>query len=854
MTATAASMQPLPDTKEDLSWFRGDRQKPGISPLSLLMIQATRFCNIDCRYCYLPDRSSKARARFPDIEALARKILSAGLAGPQLDVVWHAGEPTVLPVYYYKSAIEIVNGILSPHSNVRHQFQVNATLLTDDYCQFFRDYDIQVGVSIDGPQRFHDAARRTRSGAGTFDKVMAGMECLRKNGIPFSTISVLTRESLLAPDEMFAFFVQNGIQRVGFSVEEAEGANRQSAMMERGVASDYKSFLRRFHALNESRGRPLSIREFDVPSWADRLPTQIVSEEANELAIISMDADGRIYTFSPELVDLRTANGGTWSIGHIQDIRFEALYENEAFLALKSEIARGVELCRTSCQYFSVCGGGAPANKLSENGSFASGETGFCRLTRKALADVALELFPDFASSDLGRTLPAPGTVRPEFAPDIAMSSVALKHGRVTVCRRTVTAEGTAERDLYEAGAIVPEGAWEPLDAGMIEALMPRGNAEARPVLSVLKVADDVRDYFETVRGSHPAGTDARLKVAAEVGAHLIALHAKDAATAKVLGAACQTSGRLTTTFNEASSRRIGLHLDSWSGLPMADRRAAPARFCLNFGSSPRYLLVCATSIASMARWYRRHVSVDDANPTDVARAFLANHPEEPIFRIEVRPGEAYIAPTEYLAHDGSSVEGDGGDFTYTILGDFTVRPKSQVPLILSVESASGDVQGSRQGIARAQICRPAVAGDLPHILALCAEMHAESVYRTVPLSGNKLASFVQAAMQDDEQCVFVATKAGRPVGVMIGRINAYFFSNEKAAYETILFVQKSCRGGRYARALMLTYLDWARRNGAVKFWPGISTGIDFDTTTRFYQHFGFEKVGAVLMGDIRLN
>jgi uncharacterized protein len=49
-------------------------------------------------------------------------------------------------------------------------------------------------------------------------------------------------------------------------------------------------------------------------------------------------------------------------------------------------------LCRR-CEYFSVCGGGAPVNELFENGSFASGRTSFCDLTQKIPIDLILGAF-----------------------------------------------------------------------------------------------------------------------------------------------------------------------------------------------------------------------------------------------------------------------------------------------------------------------------------------------------------------------------------------------------------------------------------------------------------------------------
>jgi uncharacterized protein len=55
------------------------------------------------------------------------------------------------------------------------------------------------------------------------------------------------------------------------------------------------------------------------------------------------------------------------------------------------DIEAGVAMCRESCEYFSVCGGGEPVNKLAENGTFVSTETTYCRLTKMRATDLVLD-------------------------------------------------------------------------------------------------------------------------------------------------------------------------------------------------------------------------------------------------------------------------------------------------------------------------------------------------------------------------------------------------------------------------------------------------------------------------------
>ena len=58
---------------------------------------------------------------------------------------------------------------------MRHSFQTNGMLIDAEWCALFRDWNVGVGVSIDGPRELHDANRKTRSGDGTFDKTIAGI-------------------------------------------------------------------------------------------------------------------------------------------------------------------------------------------------------------------------------------------------------------------------------------------------------------------------------------------------------------------------------------------------------------------------------------------------------------------------------------------------------------------------------------------------------------------------------------------------------------------------------------------------------------------------------------------------------
>ncbi len=167
--------------------------------IQLLVVQPTPFCNIDCRYCYLPDRTNKSVVAEATLANLFSQVFASGWVRDGVTIVWHAGEPMVLPIDFYRRAFRLIDGLKPADVAVTHSFQTNGTLIDDAWCEFFAAEQISVGVSIDGPQRLHDINRRTRSGHGTFERTIAGIRRLRRHGVPFHVISVLSPESLAAP-------------------------------------------------------------------------------------------------------------------------------------------------------------------------------------------------------------------------------------------------------------------------------------------------------------------------------------------------------------------------------------------------------------------------------------------------------------------------------------------------------------------------------------------------------------------------------------------------------------------------------------------------------------------------------
>jgi len=362
--------------------------------IQLLVVQPTPFCNIDCRYCYLPDRTSKAVVSEATLANLFRQVFASGWAAEGLSVVWHAGEPMVLPIDFYRRAFALIDGLKPASLPVRQSFQTNGTLIDDAWCEFFTEAHVNVGVSIDGPQWLHDKNRVTRSGRGTFEKTVAGIRRLRRHGLPFHVISVLTKESLAAPQELFDFYVAEEIKDVCFNVEESEGNYRSQSFAEIGIEDAYYRFLSEFWRLLAAHpGRIRFVREIDDAQSNVMRPKEagFFNQLVEPFAVTSMDWQGNIATFSPELLGLKNPLYDDFILGNVNRDQLIEMIESPVFAKMHADIRAGIALCRERCEYFSVCGGGEPVNKLFENGSFVSAETTYCRMTRMRMTDLVLD-------------------------------------------------------------------------------------------------------------------------------------------------------------------------------------------------------------------------------------------------------------------------------------------------------------------------------------------------------------------------------------------------------------------------------------------------------------------------------
>lgn len=366
--------------------------------LELVVVQPTPFCNIDCDYCYLPDRASHRLISDETVDRAFRKLFSLPALAKELEIVWHAGEPTAAPVKFYRrtfKAIETLRSQISPQTAVRHHIQTNATLLNDEWCDLFADWSVAVGVSFDGPRDVHDRHRKTRAGNGTHARVTESMDLLRRGGIEFTVITVVTSDLLPKWAELYASYREHHVTHVGLNIEEVTGKNVSSSVAGSVSESEFRKFLARLLEMNQRAGRPIVFREeARVRSWIKNPEFDGQSQLVSPLSILTIGWNGDFSTYCPELLPLPSKTyAGSFVLGNVHKDDLEAaVFRSWKGRMMLTDVTAGVKMCENRCGYFALCGGGAPSNKYFENGTFRSEETTYCRLAKKVVIETVLDV------------------------------------------------------------------------------------------------------------------------------------------------------------------------------------------------------------------------------------------------------------------------------------------------------------------------------------------------------------------------------------------------------------------------------------------------------------------------------
>lgn len=195
---------------------------PFAKPLYVMLKPIGSRCNLDCDYCYYLEKANlytnedKGHVMKEELlEKFIKQYIEAQTM-PQVMFTWHGGETLMRPLSFYKKAVELQKQYAGGRQ-IENTLQTNGTLLNDEWCKFFKDNNFLIGISIDGPQEFHDEYRRDKMGRPSFHKVMKGISLLQKHGVEYNVMAVVNDYNSNYPVEFYQFFKDIGAQFIQFT-------------------------------------------------------------------------------------------------------------------------------------------------------------------------------------------------------------------------------------------------------------------------------------------------------------------------------------------------------------------------------------------------------------------------------------------------------------------------------------------------------------------------------------------------------------------------------------------------------------------------------------------------------------
>lgn len=157
-------------------------------------------CNLNCTYCYylskqgLLDTTNNWRMTDEVLEEFIKQYIEQQNY-KEVIFSWQGGEPTLLGLDFFRRVVELEKKYARDGMTAQNDLQTNGTLLDEKWCEFLAENNFLVGLSIDGPEHLHNAYRRTRSGKGSFNRVLRAARLLRKHSVAFNTLSCVNRKT-----------------------------------------------------------------------------------------------------------------------------------------------------------------------------------------------------------------------------------------------------------------------------------------------------------------------------------------------------------------------------------------------------------------------------------------------------------------------------------------------------------------------------------------------------------------------------------------------------------------------------------------------------------------------------------
>ena len=359
---------------------------------SLLIKPASAVCNLDCAYCFYLDREADPYSALPGrrmTEETLERLVDSYLfySYPNSTLAFQGGEPTLAGPAFFEKLVELEQQYGRGGQSVSNSMQTNGVLLNDRWCELFKQYHWLIGISIDGPEPAHDLYRFNKQGAGTWRKVMAGIECLKKHGVEFNALCVLSQANVGKAAETYRFFRSLGIDYIQYiPLSEFDGLGQPLPFTI--TPEQYGRFLSETFDLWWPERRKVRIRYFDniAEALAGQKPGSCTLHETCDSYVV-VEFNGDVYPcdFFVE---------SDWKLGNINLDSWAEIARRQRRYQFAAKKAIAHPDCQV-CEYQAICHGGCPKHRHDQRRNFNDLDyfcTAYKMIFRKAVEPLRKEV------------------------------------------------------------------------------------------------------------------------------------------------------------------------------------------------------------------------------------------------------------------------------------------------------------------------------------------------------------------------------------------------------------------------------------------------------------------------------
>jgi len=342
-----------------------------------LVYKVQSNCNFACPNCYVyagPDQSWSEKPPVMSDAVLAKSAERAAEHAvahdlPYMDAIFHGGEPTMNGVDYFVRAAGILRAAMPADTQLRLGMQTNGLLLTPRTLAAFKELNIRLGISLDGPEAVHNNQRplKNKNHTGSYRHVRRALELLSSPEYRdiFSGI-LCTVDPHSNPAEVHAELMQYAPPAIDYLIPHATWESPpSSAPGEMGTWLGHAFYE---WARQESTGKhETTVRLFkSAIAVAIGLPSQTEQLGSSPAAMTVIETDGTY-----EQVDtLKVAYAGAPETGlNVFEHSLDDVLQHEGIRARQLGLTSLSETCQR-CDIVDMCGGGHYVHRYSKERGF----------------------------------------------------------------------------------------------------------------------------------------------------------------------------------------------------------------------------------------------------------------------------------------------------------------------------------------------------------------------------------------------------------------------------------------------------------------------------------------------------